>query len=404
MPDTFAYKARNAQGEKKTGVLQADSVDRAAKILSEQNLIPIDIKGMKNTAKPGLFGFMKGNIYESLIIFTRNLSTLYKAGIPILQALAIIKIGPPDGFFNKTTAKIRELVRSGTSLSEALAEFPSIFPNIYVSAVSAGEMSGNLDRILDSLGSMLEKDMELNRQIKSSVRYPVIVLLAISAAFMVLVTFVIPRFVGFYAKMGAELPGPTRAMIWASEFLGSYWVLVIGGFVALIFAIRKIYSTETGRRFFDIKFLSLPVFGDLIIKGNIARFSHMFQILVSSGIPLVKALETLAGVIKNRQLAIEIEAMANSFRDGREISEDSTEFRFFPGMALQMIKVGTESGALDVMLKEVADHFTREVDYKSRHLTALLEPILTVVLGVFVLIVALAIFLPMWNLISAVKG
>ncbi len=404
MPETFSYKARNLLGEKQTGIILAESADRAADILAEQNLIPIEIRGSGSLSKPGLFGFMKGHLYEGLIIFTRNLSTLYKAGIPLLRTLSIIKVGPPDSYFNKAISKIGDLVRSGTSLSEALGEFPDIFPEIYRSAIAAGELSGKLDQILDSLAIMLEKDMELNRQIKSSIRYPVIVLMAIAAAFAILVTFVIPRFVGFYSKMGATLPAPTRALIWMSDFISNYWILVIGVLIAIFFGLRKIYASTSGKRFFDTKFLSIPIFGDLIIKGNIARFAHMFQILISSGIPLVHALETLSGVIKNSQLSAEIKTLADSFRDGREISNLTTELHFFPDMALQMIKIGTESGSLDTMLSEVADHFTREVDYRSRHLTALLEPILTVVLGVFVLIVALAIFLPMWNLISAIRG
>jgi type II secretory pathway component PulF len=295
-------------------------------------------------------------------------------------------------------------VRSGTSLSDALGEFPKIFPGIYRSAISAGELSGKLDKILDALGFMLEKDMELNRQIKSAVRYPIMVLSAIIAAFAVLITFVIPRFVGFYSKMGTALPAPTRALIWLNDFISNYWIIILAGIVASIFIFKKVYSMQKGRSYFDTKFLTLPVFGDLIIKGNIARFSHMLRILISSGIPLVKSLETLSGVIKNSRLAAEIRILSESFREGREIANLTSELHFFPDMALQMVKIGTESGAMESMLSEIANHYTREVEYKSRHLTALLEPILTVVLGIFVLIVALAIFLPMWNLISAIRG
>ena len=404
MSDTFSYKARNHFGKKQSGVIQANTAERAAVFLAEQNLIPIEIKAVDTLGKPGLFGFMKGKMYENLIIFTRNLSTLYKAGIPILRAFSIIKIGPADGYFNKATAKIRDLIKSGTSLSEALSEFPDIFPSIYRSAISAGELSGKLDKILDSLSFMLEKDMELNRQIKSSVRYPVMVMTAIAGAFVVLITFVIPQFVGFYSKMGTALPAPTRALIWLNSFISNYWIIVLAGIAVTIFLLKKIYSTPTGRLFFDKLFLKIPIFGDLIIKGNIARFAHMLQILIASGVPLVKALETLSGVIKNSQLSAEITVLSESFREGREIENLSSDLHFFPDMALQMIKIGTESGALESMLTEVATHYTQEVEYKSRHLTALLEPILTIVLGVFVLIVALAIFLPMWNLISAFKG
>lgn len=403
MSETFSYKARNKFGKKQTGVVQANSPERAAVIISEQNLIPIEIKEFNSLTKPGLFQFIKGTMYESLIIFTRNLSTLYKAGIPILRALSIIKVGPPEGYFNRATIKIRDLIRSGKSLSEALGEFPDIFPGIYRSAISAGELSGKLDNILDSLSFMLEKDMDLNRQIKSAVRYPVMVLAAIIAAFVVLMTFVIPRFVGFYSKMGTMLPAPTRALIWLNDFVSNYWILILAGIVILIFILGKIYSTASGRLYFDTKFLTIPIFGDLIIKGNIARFAHMLRILIASGIPLVKALETLSGVIKNSKLAAEIKTLSESFREGREIENLASELHYFPDMALQMIKIGTESGALESMLSEVANHYTREVEYKSRQLTALLEPILTVVLGIFVLIVALAIFLPMWNLITAFR-
>jgi len=229
------------------------------------------------------------------------------------------------------------------------------------------------------------------------------VLLSIVAAFAVLITFVIPRFVGFYSKMGTSLPAPTQALIWLNDFISNYWVIILGGMVITIFIFKKIYSTASGRLFFDKIFLNIPIFGDLIIKGNIARFAHMLQILIASGVPLVKALETLSGVIKNSQLSAEIKILSESFREGREIANLTSELHFFPDMALQMVKIGTESGALESMLTEVANHYTTEVEYKSRQLTALLEPILTIVLGIFVLIVALAIFLPMWNLISAFR-
>jgi MSHA biogenesis protein MshG len=347
---------------------------------------------------------MKSRIYEDLSIFTRSLSTLYKAGIPILRALDTIKIGEANSYFNQAVKKIREKVQSGRSLSEAMADFPRIFPGIYVATVAAGEHSGKLDELLDSLGSMLEKDMELNRQIKSSTRYPLAVITAIAAAFIVIVTFVIPRFIQFYSKMGADLPLPTRLLIWINQFVSGYWLPIIAAIIISVFAFRKIYSTEAGRRFFDTKILSLPIFGDLVIKGNIARFAYIFQILLKSGIPVVSALEMLSEVVKNSRLTSEIRILATFFREGRDIKNLIKELRFFPEMALQMIVVGMESGAMENMLREIAIHYSKEVDYKSRHLTSLLEPILTVILGGFVLVVALAIFLPMWNLIQVFRG
>jgi type II secretory pathway component PulF len=404
MPKTFSYTARTLNGKKRVGTIQAEDSDRVAVILSEQQLIPTEIKAIKSSDRRGLFGFMKSRTFEDLIMFTRNLATLYRAGIPILRALSIIKIGEEGSYFNRTIKEIREGVQSGRSLSDSMADYPKIFPRIYTASIAAGEYSGKLDLVLESLGVMLEKDLALNRQIKASMRYPIMVVSAIATAFVVLLVFVIPRFMNFYSMMGAELPLPTRMMIWMNHFVTSYAVFIIAGIIVSIILLRKIYSTASGRTFFDTKFLQMPIFGDLLIKGNIARLSYMFQILIKSGLPIVRSLEMLADVIKNSVLSQEVRYLNEIFKEGRESSMLSGKMVFFPEMALQMIMVGLESGALDSMLQEIANHYSQEVDYKSRQLASLLEPILTVVLGVFVLIVALAIFMPMWNLIQLFRG
>ena len=404
MPKIFSYKARTASGEPVTGTIQAEDAKRVAVILAEQQLVPTQITGQEANERPGLFGFMKSRLYEDLIIFTRSLSTLYRAGIPLLNALAMIKVGDSKSYFNGAVKKIRDRVQAGRSLSESMEEFPRIFPSIYCATIAAGEVSGQLDTILDSLSEMLERDMELNRQIKSSTRYPLAVIGAIMGAFVVLITFVIPRFMAFYSKMGASLPLPTKMLIWVNQLITGYWMFLIAGVIALFLILKKTYANESGKLFFDRLFLRLPVFGDLIVKGNIARFSYIFQILLASGIPVVKTLEMLSGVIKNSQLRREIQLMADSFREGRELTALINELEFFPEMAIRMMQIGMESGSMESMLVETAEHYSKEVDYKSRHLTSLLEPILTVVLGVFVLIVALAIFLPMWNLIQVFRG
>ncbi len=404
MSKTFSYTARTLDGKKRTGIIQAEDTERVAAILSEQQLIPTEIKPRKPLEKRGLFGLMISRAFEELIIFTRNLATLYRSGIPILRALSIIKIGDGNSYFNQAVKKIREGVQSGRSLSDSMADFPKLFPQIYTASIAAGEFSGKLDLVLDSLGVMLEKDLELNRQIKASLRYPIMVVSAITAAFFVLLLFVIPRFMHFYSMMGADLPLPTRFIIWLNHFVTGYAVFIIAGIVALIFLLRKIYLTRAGRAFFDMRFLRMPVFGDLIIKGSIARLSYMFQILIKSGLPIVRSLEMLADVIKNSVLSNEIRYLSEIFREGKESYILSSKMVYFPEMALQMIMVGLESGALESMLTEIANHYSKEVDYKSRQLASLLEPFLTVALGAFVLIIALAIFMPMWNLIQLFRG
>ncbi len=404
MPDSFQYNARTVDGDIRTGIIQAESKNRVAAILAEQLLIPTEIKPVRKSLTGGLFSFMTAQRYKNLILFTRNLSTLYKAGIPILRALSIIKIGKKDGAFNVAVREIRDKVKSGTSIASAMADYPRLFPKYYIAAVSAGEHSGKLDKILDHLGVMLEKDLSLNRQIKSSIRYPLIIVGAIAAAFVVLFTFVIPRFMEFYAKMNAELPLATRSLIWINNAFTNYWYVVLAVVAAGFFIFRAIYTTPSGKLYFDDKFLSVPIFGDLMVKGNIARFSYIFQILTISGVPIVRALEMLGNVVKNAKLTEEIEIMGSSFREGGELLTLEKRLKYFPDMALQMVKIGLESGSLDSMLGEIAGHYSREVDYRSRQLTAILEPILTIVLGIFVLIVALAIFLPMWNLIQIFRG
>ncbi len=404
MSNTFRYKARTFDGEENTGVIHAESSARAANILAEKSLIPIEIRAESDIPKPGLFGFLKGKLYETLILFTRNLSTLYGAGIPILRALSIIKIGPAEGLFNKAIAGIRSAVQAGVPLSKAMQNYSRIFPKIYISAIKAGELSGKLDLILDSLGDMLEQEMDLTRQLKASLRYPLIVVTAIGLAFIVLITFVIPRFVSFYADAGTELPLPTRLFIWMNQAITNYWYFLIGGLIVIAAIFYKIYSTPGGRLFFDTRALKIPVFGQLIIKGNIARFTNILKILYQSGIPLVTSLDILSGIVKNAQLASEIEFLSESFREGRELNPEAPELRYFPDMSLHLMSVGLESGSLDDMLEQISRHYTKDVSYTSRQIVSILEPILTVILGAFVLLVALAIFLPMWNLIQAFRG
>jgi len=404
MSDSFTYKALSPDGRRESGVMDADSPERVAARLAENGLIPVEIRPHKRPTRFSLFGFLTGRRYEELILFTRNFATLYRAGIPILRALSVIKVGAPDGRFNQVIADIKKQVETGMALSAAMARASNIFPQVYVAAIEAGEVSGQLDLILDSLSEMLEKEMELNRQIKSSLRYPFLVLTTISVAMAVLITFVIPRFMAFYAKMGATLPLPTRILIGLNEIITSYWPLVIGGIAVGLVVIKKIYDSASGRHFFDFHILKIPVFGDLIIKGNIARFAHMLKILIKSGIPLVRTLDILSGVIKNTQLAREIKALGEAFREGRSIDSIGSKLIFFPDMARQLLQIGMESGAMDDTMAEVSAHYSKEVDYTSRQLTSLLEPLLTVTLAVFVLLVALAIFLPMWDLIKTFRG
>jgi MSHA biogenesis protein MshG len=251
---------------------------------------------------------------------------------------------------------------------------------------------------------VLEREAELTRQLKSGVRYPLIVVTAIIGAFIVMMNFVVPRFTAFYDAFDAELPLPTRIVVGTSHFATTYWPIMAALTVVAALIIRATLQRKQGRLWFDTQLLRLPILGQLIVKGNVARFSLMFRILVKSGLTIVRSIDILAGTVKNTAMAKEIEYLGESFRRGREIDPNSPEFKHFPEQALHMLSIGLESGNLEAMLHEVGDHYTKQVIYTSRQLTAIIEPILTLVIGVFVLVLALAVFLPMWNLVHVFQG
>jgi len=404
MPTQYEYKAVATDGSRRTGKLAAINESTVEEFLREQELLPIKITVIEERRPLSVFGFLRGADYEKLIMFTSALATLHRAGIPLLRALSIIKIGDKNDRFNYAIDQLKTDLHSGKPLSEAMSRFPDIFSSVYVNCVAAGEESGTMDSTLEQLGEVLEREAELTRQLKSGLRYPIMVIMAIVAAFFVLMNFVVPRFMSFYSAFDAELPLPTRIIIATSDFVTSYWPLMVAATIAAIFVIRLILRRKAGRLWFDRQMLRLPVLGELIIKGNIARFSLMFRILIASGLTIVRAVDILSLTIKNSVIAQEIEALGDSFRRGREIEVDSDSFRYFPTQALHMLAVGLESGNLEAMLREVGEHYTKQVIHTSRQLTAIIEPILTVIMGLFVLVLALAVFLPMWNLIKVFQG
>jgi MSHA biogenesis protein MshG len=404
MPTTYKYEAASADGTVHKGTLAAESSSRVVEYLTEKKLTPILVKQEKERKSFSLLGFFGSSDYESLIMFTNTLATMYRAGVPILRALSVIKVGDKSGRFNAAIERIRLDVQSGKSLSSAMAESDPIFSRVYTSSIAAGEESGHLEEILDELSSMLEKELELTRLIKAALRYPIMVISAIFAATAILMLYVIPRFVNFYSAFNAELPLPTRIIIGMSQTAMHYWWVPLLLAAGLVFALKKTLANENGKLWIDEKLLKLPVFGPLIIKGNVARFSMMFTILFKSGIPIVRSLEILVDSIRNSVLAREVAELRELFQQGRDTILESPAIKYFPQLALQMLSIGLESGSVDRMLKATGDHFHKQVQYTSRNLSAILEPVLTAVLGAFVLLLALGIFLPMWNLMQVFRS
>ncbi|MCH9031897.1 MAG: type II secretion system F family protein [candidate division Zixibacteria bacterium] len=399
MATSYTFTARSNQGKKITGVIQAHSHEQAIDSLLQQYAAIVRVA---ETRKPRSLGFalFRKSYLPELILFSRNLATYYRSGIPLTKALSIIKISKADGKFQKVLAEIREDVIEGRSLSTAMSKHSDIFPAIMTSAVEAGETSGKLAEILEQSASALERELALKRQIKSSVRYPAIVVGMIGVAFLVLIGFAVPTFVEFYGKFGAELPASTRALIWISNIVSHYWALVLILMACASYFIRQFYRTESGRKFFDMIILKTPVFGELLTKAAVARFAMLFVVLHRAGIPIVTALGLLETSMKNIHLREEVIRLRESFREGRELDIEFIESSYFPEMALNMIKAGLETGSLDTMLDELGAHYSRDVEYTSQNLASIIEPLLTVLVGATVLVLALAIFLPMWNLIK----
>jgi len=401
MRQVWTYKARNQSGRPITGEIEGESREQVIEVISEQGLIPTIVKRRPERISLGaILGSFGSANREKLIIFTKELKTLYRAGIPLLRALAIIERSGQNLGLADELAGIKSDLQAGRSLSKALARYPKKFPRIYVNSIAAGEASGTMDEVLNQLAVLIEKELALSRQIKSAVRYPAMVIGAIACAMVILMTFVIPRFADIYGRYGAALPLPTQIVVGTSRFFSAYWYLFAALLVILAVALKKHLATEKGRLFWDGLLMRIPLVGDLIIKANTARFATMLKILFRSGVPMVSCLEIMRETISNKVIAGEIGLMAASFEKGQEIGYDRAQYRYFPAMALEMFKVGLESGSVETVMEELAEHYELELEYKSRHLTELLEPVLTLVIGGLVLVLALAIFLPMWNLIQ----
>jgi len=404
MRQVWIYTARDSRGMPLRGEIESESQEQALEAIAERGLIPTGVKPRsEKTSLASVLGNFGSANREKLIIFTKQLRTLNRAGIPLLRALGCIERGAAEIGMKEEIEGIRSQLQSGTSLSQALASYPKKFPPIYVASIAAGEASGTLDEVLKQLAILVEKEMVLSRQLKSAMRYPLMVIIAISLAVFVLMAFVIPRFTSLYSKFGAELPLPTKIIIGVSNFFASYWMVIIALVFAGLYGLKRYLSNPRGRLKWDEKMLKIPVLGDLIMKANIARFSVMLKILFHSGVPMVACMKILQETTSNRAIAVEVGHLAESFEKGQEIGPDPHRYRYFPAMALEMFQVGLESGSVETIMEELASHYEMELDYKSRHLASLLEPLMTVVIGGMVLVLALSIFLPMWNLIKVFR-
>ncbi len=402
----YHYRARDRQGRSIAATVEAPDLRTAARILREKGYFITEIKepGKGLQREIELSFLERGPGLKDLAIFSRQLATMLAAGLPIVQSLAILEKQTENKKFQKIIREVRTDVEGGMAFSDALAKHP-VFGRLYVNLVRAGEASGTLDAILDRLATFLEKDLELRGKIKSAMTYPVIVLVFAVLITYFLLTGIVPQFAQILTDLGSELPLLTRFLIAVSNFLRSSTLYLVAGLIALYFAYRYLYTrTEQGRRWIDRVKLRLPIFGVLNKKSALARFSRTLGLLVSSGVNIVEAVDITKGTAGNAVIEEILEETKNTIQVGEPLH--STLLRYpeiFPPMVASMIAIGEETGALDAMLQKVADFYEREVEETVESLTAAIEPVMIVFLGVVVGLIVAGMFLPLFQIINTLS-
>jgi MSHA biogenesis protein MshG len=400
----FAYKARNARGELLRGVLEGADSGAIADQLFGTGVTPIEIspttRGVGDGDQQGWWDKLTEKKITSMDtqLFSRQLYTLLKSGVPIMRGLAGLQESAISTAFGRVIKDLRESLDSGRELSAAMRRHPQVFSNFYLSMVRVGEMTGRLEEVFLRLFDHLEFDRSMRERVKSATRYPTFVVAAMVAAIGIVNIFVIPQFVKVFASFHAELPLMTRVLIASSAFVVEWWPVLLFGVVAGVLAVRAWIATTAGRYAWDMRKLRLPLAGKIIVKGTMARFARSFSLSHRSGVPIVQALTLVSQTVDNAYLAARIEQMRDGVERGESILRTSVTAGIFTPVVLQMIAVGEESGTLDEMMDEVAQMYEREVDYELKTLSSQIEPLLIAFLGVLVLVLALGIFLPIWDL------
>ena len=399
----FAYKARNARGELIEGIQEGQDSAAVADMLFSNGVTPVEItasaKGPAQQGESLLERMQRQSITSvDVMLFSRQMYTLLKAGVPIMRALAGLQESTHNKSMKKVLQDIRESLDSGRELSAALRRHPDVFSSFYVSMLRVGEATGMMEEVFLRLFYYLEFEKSTRDQIKAAMRYPTFVVIAMTIAIGIINLFVIPAFAKVYKGFNAELPFLTRVLIGASDFTLQYWPLMLALIAGAIFAFRLYIATPIGRYNWHWFKLRMPVVGSIVEKATLARFARSFALASRSGVPVIQGMNVVAQVVDNDFVAKKIEHMREGVERGDSILRTAVATGIFTPVVLQMIAVGEETGELDDLMQEIAEMYEREVAYEVSNLSAKIEPILIVGLGVLVLILALGVFLPIWDL------
>jgi type IV pilus assembly protein PilC len=395
---TFEWKGTARNGQTQTGVLVADSKDAVITMMRRQQIVVTAVKEKgKEIALPKFGGRVPA---QSIAVFTRQFSVMIDAGLPLVQCLEILANQQENKTFKRTLIQVRSDVESGSNLADSMRKHPKVFNDLYTNMVAAGEAGGILDTILQRLATYIEKAVKLNAQVKSAMIYPVAVISIAAIVVAIILWKVIPVFASLFVSLGAELPLPTRVVIALSNFIADFWWLMSILIVATIYGLRRYHETYKGKRVLDGVLLRFPVLGMLLRKIAVARFCRTLSTLLSSGVPILDGLDITARTAGNAIIEEAIQKTRASIERGETVSAPLRETNVFPSMVVQMINVGETTGALDAMLAKIADFYEEEVDTAVAGLLTLMEPIMIAVLGGVVGGIVIAMYMPIFDLIS----
>ena len=405
----YAWRGRNARGEAVQGQLEAMSESGVADQLMTIGVAPVHISLAVAVVETSADDWLvrlnrKPIVVEDILVFSRQMYTLNKAGVPILRAFAGLQASATKPAMVDMLKDIRSSLDQGRELSVALARHIDLFGAFYISMIRVGEMTGRLTEVFLRLNEHMEFERDVRERIKQAMRYPLFVMIAMAVAVVILNVFVIPVFAKVFAGFNAELPLITRGLLAFSSWMIAWWPMLIVGVVGAVVATRAYLHTPGGRYRWDARKLKLPIVGDIVMKATLARFARSFALSSQSGVPLVQALTVVAQTVDNAFIGSRIEQMRDGIERGESISRCAAATEVFTPVVLQMISVGEETGELDSLLFEIADMYERETDYSIKGLSAAIEPILLAIIGVLVLLLALGVFLPLWNMGQAAMG
>ncbi len=399
---SYEFKAVTPTGEIVNEVLEAANEQTVSKEIYNKGYRPVSIKMRKEEKSESVGLFSKKIKSDEIILFTRELVTLLRAGVPMLTALEALS-SQSSKLLGEVLNQVYVDVMSGKSFSQALDKHPKVFPKIYVNSVYAGEMSGALDEVLERMAAVLKHDSETSKKVKSAMKYPTFVICAMVVAFIVIMAMVVPKFTTIFDSMNMELPLPTKMLLGTSQFVQKNIIAIFVFIVGSVVGLTVFIKTKQGRFWWDGIIMKIPLIGPLASKSAMARFTKMFETLNRSGLPILQTLTTVATAVGNTVIEKSIRNVAVGVEKGGGIAGSMKKYDLFPPMVIRMISIGEQSGSLDDMLKSIANHYDMEVEYAIKGLTTMIEPVLTIVMAGAVAVLALGIFMPMWSMVGVMQ-